>query len=81
MFVQITIFSQIATQGILKYCLRGFMAKQQRDTLFFFLDILARVLQETDSMVDLENLEQDMNTALAIVEPDFPVSTRVGLMI
>lgn len=80
MLVQIIIFPQIATQGILKYCLRGFMAKQRRDTLFF-LDVLARALQETHSVVDLENLEQDMNTALAIVERDFPVSTQVRLRI
>ena len=68
---------QIATRGILKYCLHGFLAKQQRDTLFF-LYVLARVLKETHATVDLDNLEQDMNTALALIERDFPVSTQVN---
>lgn len=77
MTIKFYMYIQIATQGILKYCLRGFMAKQQRDTLFFFLDVLTRVLQETHAMVDLDNLEQDMNTALALIERDFPVSTQV----
>ena len=51
------------------------MARQQRDTLF--LDVFC---QETHAMVDLDNLEQDMNTALALIERDFPVSTQVGLI-
>ena len=29
------IYTQIAAQGILKYCLSGFLDKQQRDTLIF----------------------------------------------
>ena len=64
----------------MKYCLSGFLDKQQRDTLLF-LDVLARVLQETGAMEDLDNLEQDMNTALALIERDFPVSAQVGSLL
>ena len=35
MTIKFYMYIQIATQGIVKYCLRGFMAKQQRDTLLF----------------------------------------------
>jgi hypothetical protein len=54
---------QIAAQGILKYCLRGLLAQQQRNTFFFFLDILAKLLQETHLKDDLDQLEEDMNLA------------------
>ena len=30
---------------------------------------------------DLDNLEQDMNTALALIERDFPVSAQVGSLL
>ena len=36
-----------------------------------------KVLQETHALLDLDSLEQDMNTALARVERDFPISTQV----
>jgi len=38
---------QIATQGILKYCLRGMLGKQQEETLIFFLDTVTLLLSES----------------------------------
>ena len=71
-------FTQIAAQGILKYCLRGLLGQQQRETLYYFLDIIASVLQETHARSTLTKLEEDMNVALALLERDFPVSTQVS---
>ena len=65
-------------QGILKYCLRGMLAPRQRQTFFFFLDTIQKVLQESHTEADLNMLEQDMNKALALLERDFPVSKQVG---
>ena len=68
---------QIATQGILKYCLQGLLAHQQQKSFFFFLDILTKLLQETHLKDNLDQLEEDMNVALAQLEKDFPVSMQV----
>lgn len=71
---------QIASQGILKYCLRGLLAKKQRTTLYFFLDVIARVLQEKHEKSTLQKPDEVMNTTLALLERDFPVSTKVSLI-
>ncbi len=74
----LVIFSQVVAQGILKYCLRGMLAQKQRDTFFCLLDVLTRVLQESHICSALDQLEQDMNEALALMERDFPMSKQVG---
>lgn len=76
--MQLFYIVQIAAQGILKYCLHGFLAKQQQETLFFFLDTTAKLLQETHLEEDLDKLETDMNVSLALLERDYPMSTQVG---
>ena len=45
---------------------------------YYFLDIIASVLQETHARSTLPKLEEDMNVALALLERDFPVSTQVS---
>ena len=55
------------------------LAKKQRKTFFFFLDILSRVLQEFHEETNLVDLEKDMNEALALLERDFPMSKQVIL--
>lgn len=72
---------QIAAQGILKYCLRGLLAPQQEQSLFFFLDSLAKLLRETHLKDELPKLEEEMNVALALIERDFPVSLQVCLFV
>ena len=69
---------QIAAHGIFKYCLRGMLAHKQRGTFLFFLDTIQRVLQESHTEASLDQLEQDVNEALALLERDFPVSKQVS---
>jgi len=38
---------QVATQGILKYCLRDMLGKKQQDTLSLFLDAITMLLFES----------------------------------
>ena len=73
-------FLQIATHGILKYCLRGLLGKQQRNTLFFILDTLTDVLAESMKLDSLPKLQDKMNTALAMLERDFPIALQVICM-
>lgn len=53
------------------------LAKKQRETLFYFLDTLSRVLQESHEESVLNDLEQDLNKALALLERDFPIAKQV----
>ena len=65
--------------GILKYCLREMLCKKQRETFFFFLDTMSKVLRESHEKLKLNELEQDVNKALALLERDFPVSKQVHI--
>ena len=53
------------------------LPKQQEDTLFYFLDVLRDVLAESHCLDDLEKLKLDLNTAMALLERDFPISIQV----
>lgn len=67
-------------QSVLKFCIQNLLPKQQEDTLFFFLDVIRDVLAESHSSnhEDLEKLKQDLNTAIALLERDFPISLQVA---
>ena len=53
------------------------LPKQQEETLFLFLDTLKSVLAESHRPEDLDNLSDNLNTALALLERDFPISIQV----
>ena len=75
--VLITLLVQIATHGILKYCLRGLLGKLQRDTIFFLMDTLREVLSESINLDTISSLKHKMHTALAMLERDFPIALQV----
>ena len=56
----------MVSKGVFKYCQRGMLAEQQRNTLFTFLDALSMVLAE------FHRFETKVNTAIALLERDFP---------
>ena len=64
-------------QGVLKYCLLGLLGEQQEETLYFFFDTITVLLAESHKIDTLEKLRDDLNTALAKLERDFPVSVQV----
>ena len=45
--------------------------KKQRDTLFFFLDTISKLLHESQVVSELDALELDMNRALVLMELGF----------
>ncbi len=53
------------------------LGSQQRKTLFFFLDVIRMVLDEAQSAEQLDELETQMNVALALIERDFPITVQV----
>jgi len=67
----------MVSKGVFKYCLRGMLAEQHRNTLFTFLDALSMVLAEFHRLQDLPELETKVNTAIALLERDFPISIQV----
>lgn len=49
----------------------------QRQTLFAFVDVTTKLLQEHQDPTQLAKLEEDMNLVLALLERDFPASIQV----
>ena len=49
----------------------------QRQTLFTFVDVTTKLLQEHQDSTQLAKLEEDMNLVLALLERDFPASIQV----
>ena len=60
--------------SILKYCIRGLLGQQQRQALFLFCNVLARLCAETVHATLLQQLELDVHQALSLLERDVPVS-------
>ncbi len=67
----------IVCHGILKYCLRDMLGSKQWKTLFFLLDTLNSALAESHQLAEFGPLREQLNTALAILERDFPISVQV----
>lgn len=60
-------WKQFATQGILKFCLKDAqsLAEKQRETLFVLFDCLSDLCAESQSLDELDDLENRVNQALA----------------
>lgn len=71
---------QIASQGILKYCLRGLLGCEQRKALFQFIDVCCKVLAEKQNKSEIPDLLLEINTALAVLERDMPVTIQVNFI-
>ena len=68
---------QIAARGIAKYCLRGMLGDNQRETLFLFLDSIASLCAEEQDPENLPFFGENLNIAMARLERDFPASLQV----
>lgn len=53
---------QIATHGVLKYCFRGLLGKDQRHTLFHFLNVLTACVSESQKLSEISALQQQMSS-------------------
>ena len=65
---------QLATQRILKYCLKDALTKRCRTTLFNVLDSITELCQEVISADEVDKIESNLNSALALLERGFPLS-------
>jgi len=70
----------MASQGIIKYCLRGLLGSQQRKALFMFLNVCSKIFAEKQSLQELHQLLVEVNTTLALLERDMPLTIQVRLI-
>ena len=77
MYIYARLVFQIATLGVLKYCFRGLLGKDQRHTLFHFLNVLTACVSESQKLSEISALQQQMSNALALLERDFPIAIQV----
>lgn len=50
---------------------------RQRTTLFLFLDAVRKILDESIDQSKFQELESEINLALALMERDFPADIQV----
>lgn len=50
---------------------------RQRRTLFQFLDVMRKILSECVDQQSIEQIESELNLALALMERDFPPDIQV----
>ena len=61
----------------MKFCLSGMLQDRQRTTSFLFLDAVRKILDEGIDQSKLQELESEINLALALMERDFPADIQV----
>ena len=74
-------WKQLICCGIIKFCIRGLLGKEQRKTFFSLCDVLTRVCQEELNVTLMDDLELCLHRSLAVLERDFPASVNVIVFI
>ena len=67
-------WKEVASSGILKYCLRGLLEKNQRKTLLKFCDLLVTICSKSFPVSFDVSIEPMTHEVLALLERDFPAS-------
>ena len=70
-------WKQVATNGVLKFCLRDMLCRSQRSTLFELLDVITDLCAEEIVSSRIGDLEARVHKALVLIERDFPLSMQV----
>ena len=60
-------WKQVATNGILKFCLRNMLGYNQRSTLFELMDVIADLCADVDEM-RINHLELRVHKTLVLIE-------------
>ena len=55
------------------------LKQKQMDTLVVFLDTLTLILAESHQMASIGPLRDQVNTVIALMERDFPISIHVRI--
>ena len=72
----------MVSKNILKFRLRGLLQELQNKILFIFLGAVQKLLAESVILDDLQQqLEEEINMALALMERDFPLTIEVWFII
>ena len=64
------------SQGILKYCLKGWLGESQRCAVFKFIDVCARLLAKKQAL-DVSTLLEEVNIAMVYLEKFMPLTIQV----
>lgn len=51
--------------------------RKQQESLLYFFDTIRCILAESHTVSEISKLRDDLNTALALLERDFPISIQV----
>ena len=70
-------WKHVVSSGILKFCIRGLLGKDQESTLNELCDVLCNLCAEEVDLQTIYSLEYRVNRVLALMERDFPVSIHV----
>ena len=68
---------EVATAGILKFCLRDSLGERQQESLYKFFDAISDLCSDKQA-VGNEDLQNNLNYACALMERDWPVSLQVS---
>lgn len=63
----------------MKYCLKDMLGDNQQKSLFYFLDAITACMAESHNHTDHDALQERVDTALALLETDFPSAVQVVL--
>ena len=70
-------WKQLATSGVLRFCLRSMLGYRQRHTLFQLFDVISGLCDEVIDSKHIDDLELRVHRVLALIERDFPLSLQV----
>ncbi len=65
----------------MKYCLKGLLGNKQRNAIFQYIDVCCKILAEKQSLSDVPQLLEEMNSALAVLERDMPITLQVRVLV
>lgn len=70
-------WKHVVSSGILKFCIRGLLGKDQESTLNELCDVLCKLCAEEVDLQTIDSLEYRVHRVLSLMERDFPASVHV----
>lgn len=70
-------WKEIICSGILKFCIRGLLGTNQRQTLYLLCDTVTKIHSPSITTDMISVIEQNIHLSLTLLERDFPISLNV----